>query len=276
MKAPKEREKMDSYQTQPTQSQQPGDSHGYGGPNGRPEHGSAPAPDLKRVSGADAAVALLSYLGLSFVLGAVAGGVLAAFGVGMVSPTGGNVFLGVSALSALGAAAVTIYRKNGPGPRAVGLVASTWPWLAVAVAAALAVRLVVLPVGYLWTTVTGLENPLQEELVQSASGAALWQVAFAALIVVVVVPPAEELLFRGVVYGWMRSRWGVAASVGASSLVFGLFHGLVILPVAALFGVVLALVYERSGSLWPAIGCHAVINLSAVVIGRVMIEYGLT
>lgn len=261
---------MDPHQRQytpPPQSPYPGDSHRYGGPD--------PAPDPNRVSGANVATALISYLVLTFVLGAVFGGVLAANGVGMISPTGGIVLLGVSAVSALAASALILGIKSGPALRTVGLVASTWRWIAVAAALAFVARLAAVPVGYLWTTITGLENPFQAELARSAAQAAGWQIALAAVLVVVVVPPAEELLFRGILYTWMRSRWGVAASVGVSSLVFGLMHGLLFLPVAALFGVFLALVYERSGSLWPAICCHAVINLSAVVIGRVVIEYGL-
>ena len=59
-----------------------------------------------------------------------------------------------------------------------------------------------------------------------------------------VVPLAEELLFRGMLYTWLR-RWGVAVAVGVSAIVFGLFHGVsVVLPSAVLLGVLTALIYD--------------------------------
>lgn len=77
----------------------------------------------------------------------------------------------------------------------------------------------------------------------------------------VAVPIAEELLFRGVLYGWFRARWGIATGTLLSALVFALGH----LPSGGtlqIFGVglVLAWLYERSGSLWPSIMLHGCNN----------------
>lgn len=77
----------------------------------------------------------------------------------------------------------------------------------------------------------------------------------------VIVPFAEELYFRGVLYRWLRQRWGVWLAALASSLVFGAVHGDVPIAGAAFFlGVVLAWVYERSQSLWPAVLIHIINN----------------
>jgi membrane protease YdiL (CAAX protease family) len=91
------------------------------------------------------------------------------------------------------------------------------------------------------------------------------------ILVAVTVPVAigEETFFRGYAYGVLRARLGVTAGIAVSALLFALVHGLEpgawvpILPV----GVVLALLVERSGSLWPAVTAHAVVNGLAVLLG---------
>jgi uncharacterized protein len=69
------------------------------------------------------------------------------------------------------------------------------------------------------------------------------------------------LLFRGMLYTFLR-RWGPVVAVAVSSLLFGLLHGadLVFLVHAALMGVLLALLYESSGSLWPGVVAHSLHN----------------
>jgi hypothetical protein len=83
---------------------------------------------------------------------------------------------------------------------------------------------------------------------------------------VVVAPIVEELIFRGFLYGVVRARWGRGAALVGSSAVFAALHfsiyGLVPLFVV---GLALAYVYERSGSLYSAIGFHAAFNLASLV-----------
>ncbi|MDR7543768.1 MAG: CPBP family intramembrane glutamic endopeptidase [Armatimonadota bacterium] len=91
-------------------------------------------------------------------------------------------------------------------------------------------------------------------------------VAWFFLLVCVVVPVGEEIFFRGFVYGGLRARWGVPVAVLASALFFAavhlqLVHGLPIF----LLGVVFAWVYQRTGSLVPAIVAHGLNNLIAVL-----------
>ncbi len=65
------------------------------------------------------------------------------------------------------------------------------------------------------------------------------------------VPFAEELFFRGVVYTALRRYGSVLATLGSAAL-FGIAHGVsVLLLVAFLFGVVNAVLMERSGSISP-------------------------
>jgi membrane protease YdiL (CAAX protease family) len=91
------------------------------------------------------------------------------------------------------------------------------------------------------------------------------QVVWIVVLVCVLVPIGEEIFFRGFVYGTLR-RWGIAAATVLSALFFGAVHQQIVhfLPIAVL-GVILAALYERTGSLVPAIVVHAVNNLVATL-----------
>lgn len=88
-------------------------------------------------------------------------------------------------------------------------------------------------------------------------------------------PFAEELAFRGVLYRWLRDRWGVAPAVAASSLAFALLHGIpFLIPVIVLLGAMLALIYEYSRSLWPAVVAHGVYNSITIVLLYALLAQG--
>ncbi len=91
------------------------------------------------------------------------------------------------------------------------------------------------------------------------------QIVWVLALVCVLVPIGEEMFFRGLVYGTLR-RWGVTAATVLSALLFAAVHQQVVhfLPIA-LLGVVLALLYERTGSLLPAVIVHAANNMVAVL-----------
>jgi membrane protease YdiL (CAAX protease family) len=81
---------------------------------------------------------------------------------------------------------------------------------------------------------------------------------------VLIGPFAEEVLFRGVLFlGLRRAGWSFVGAAVASALCFGVAH--VIMPIGILAtaagGLLFAWVVDRWGSLWPAIGLHAGLNL---------------
>lgn len=88
---------------------------------------------------------------------------------------------------------------------------------------------------------------------------------------VVLAPLAEEMLFRGDLFGRLRRHLAPAATVALSAAVFALCHaesGL-LQPVSVLpLGVALGVMRLWSGSLWPCLALHAASN-GAVVLARV-------
>jgi membrane protease YdiL (CAAX protease family) len=83
----------------------------------------------------------------------------------------------------------------------------------------------------------------------------------------VVAPIGEEVFFRGFVYTGLRRKYGVRNGILLSSLFFGLTHGIPWqIPYAFAAGVILAAVYEKTGSLYSPILIH-IINNSLAVIG---------
>lgn len=87
--------------------------------------------------------------------------------------------------------------------------------------------------------------------------------------VVIAAPVVEELLFRGLMFGALRTRLRVVPSALLVGVAFGLVHAggspaAFLLPLA-LLGTMLCLLYHRTGSLYPSMGVHAVNNSLAVV-----------
>ena len=79
-------------------------------------------------------------------------------------------------------------------------------------------------------------------------------------------PLAEELLFRGLLYGRLRKILKVVPAMLISSLMFGIIHGNIIQGIyATLIGLICAYVYEKFKSIWAPIILHAAANSFAVV-----------
>ena len=183
----------------------------------------------------------------------------------------GVVLVGVASAggAALAGAALAAAIKR-RGFRALGLRRVSGRWLVVGLGAGLGAMLVnrLLVLLYFWAT-GDATNP-QAGLAETADGT-LPQFALMLLLGGLLVPFAEELLFRGVLYGWLR-RWGVVVATAASAVVFGVFHlAPVLLVPTVLVGVVNAVLYERSGSIWPAVAAHAANNVVLFALARALL-----
>ena len=78
-----------------------------------------------------------------------------------------------------------------------------------------------------------------------------------------IAPIAEEIFFRGILYGFFR-RWGVAAAISLSTLLFVFAHMIdTALPVTqAIGGIVFAAAYEVEGKLMVPISIHVLGNIA--------------
>ena len=78
-------------------------------------------------------------------------------------------------------------------------------------------------------------------------------------------PVVEELLFRGEGVALLLP-FGAPVAVVGSALAFALAHGLIVgLPVLFAFGVGLAVLRLRTGSVFPGMALHALFNAIAMI-----------
>ncbi len=85
------------------------------------------------------------------------------------------------------------------------------------------------------------------------------------LVLALLGPFAEEVFFRGFVYGALRNRFTPYGAIAISAVVFAALHGKlgVLIPIFVT-GLALAWVYEKTGSLWPPLVAHTTQNLLAL------------
>ncbi len=129
-------------------------------------------------------------------------------------------------------------------------------WMFVAVVAYLAIAI-------LYTTLFG--EPKQEDIAESF-GTLPAQI----LLIVVAAPISEEVCFRGMLYGGLRERLPRFGAALIGGLIFGGLHaltGLSAVPPLMVFGIVLCLLYEKTGAIWPGIMLH-MLNNSFALLGQ--------
>lgn len=84
---------------------------------------------------------------------------------------------------------------------------------------------------------------------------------------VVIAPIIEEIVFRGALFPAIKRRYGLTAGIVLSSLVFTLVHMNPIQMISVLpLGIYLAIMYHRTGSIYPGMILHATWNLMVLLI----------
>lgn len=205
--------------------------------------------------------------------------ILIAVGVFVLLAVGG-VFglsfleLGVVSLLALSqvvvymAALVAIFAAVGIrrlGVASLGFVSTTWKWILIGVGIAFASRMLAFIIVPIYILITGDSSNPQEGLFEDLIAGSAFQIFLFALAIGVLAPFAEEMFFRGMVFGWLR-KWGFWLSAIISAALFGAAHGInFIFPASFALGLLNAYVYEKSGSLWPAIVAHMAFNGTSLV-----------
>jgi membrane protease YdiL (CAAX protease family) len=129
--------------------------------------------------------------------------------------------------------------------------------------------------GAIITAIFAVDQEDQDDVLDSLGLDEGWgYVAVACVLVTVAAPLAEEFLFRGFIFQTFRQRIGTIWGALASGAMFGAVHitnyegdGFEVVAASALtlglFGVVLALLLAKTGSLLPCIGLHAFNNCIA-------------
>jgi len=94
-----------------------------------------------------------------------------------------------------------------------------------------------------------------------------WQVVLGTLDTVVWTPFVEELAFRGLLYGTLRTQTGPPLAAMASASIFAIAHGYGPTGFLSVLisGLLWAIAYERTRSLLPGILAHAANNLTVTV-----------
>ncbi len=93
------------------------------------------------------------------------------------------------------------------------------------------------------------------------SGTVIMQVAA----LVIIAPLAEELAFRGTVFGSLRRSFGFWPAALLSALAFAAMHMNMVQGVATfVVGVFFAFLYEKFGKIWVPVFAHMVMNAMAV------------
>ena len=92
------------------------------------------------------------------------------------------------------------------------------------------------------------------------------------ILMVCLAPVVEEMIFRGLLYRMLREQWGIWVSVTVSAVFFSLLHhGMVISP-QFVGGIIFALAYEWSRSLWVSIGLHMGANGAVYILSVLALQ----
>ena len=167
-------------------------------------------------------------------------------------------------------------RRKGLSWKDIGFKGISTGWLL----AVLAISVLVIPLSGLISALTlvildqPMINPQLDFLIPEGFN---WMGAIGLFILGgIAVPFAEELLFRGVIYKWLRQSWGLWPGILVSSFLFGIVHVDLSVAVAAFFlGIILALVYEYSRSLWSVVLIHAINNSVKILLLYTLIAFGV-
>jgi hypothetical protein len=216
-------------------------------------------------SGLDVVVALVLYLLLMVLF---QGLVAAALGASQddASPGTPLVFLGAGGVTFL-YVSLTVRGKLGQSMRTLGLQAASRRNLVPSLALYVMAFLPIVAVAELWRFVLEVlewsvdrQPPVKTYAKAIAEGDPL-TIAGLVLTGVALAPFFEEMLFRGLLFGLLRRRWGFGPGMVASGALFALYHfNLLALVPLFVVGALLAVVYEKTRSLWWAMLWHGVFN----------------
>jgi membrane protease YdiL (CAAX protease family) len=105
-------------------------------------------------------------------------------------------------------------------------------------------------------------QPTPQQAVKTIQSANTWfdRITLGAA-TIIVVPIAEEVLFRGILYTWIRNLGYKKIALVGTSLAFAIAHFYVQgLPALFLLAIILGVLYEKTGNLLAPIAAHSLFN----------------
>lgn len=103
------------------------------------------------------------------------------------------------------------------------------------------------------------ENSKTEAMQQDTT---FFTVVIAFVSAAIISPLYEEIFYRGFLYRWLRTRVGFIGALLLSSSIFTIIHipTYNVMPVNFFSGIIFALAYERTNSIWPSVMIHGLTN----------------
>jgi hypothetical protein len=111
-------------------------------------------------------------------------------------------------------------------------------------------------------------KPQEQEAVQTLQLAVTWfnRLALAG-VTIVLAPAAEEMLFRGILYPWIKQAGFPRLALWGTALLFAAIHlNLVTFVPLTVLALGLTVLYDRTDNLWAPIAAHALFNAMNFVI----------
>lgn len=128
-------------------------------------------------------------------------------------------------------------------------------------------------VSYIWMSLltyfksAGYDVPAEQQEIVNLFTQAETIISFLALwfMATVLAPVAEELLFRGAIYRFLKGRCSTAGAMLISAVLFSLVHfNVASFPSLVVMGIFLCVAYELSGNLEVSIVFHSIFNLNSI------------
>lgn len=128
----------------------------------------------------------------------------------------------------------------------------------------------------IYSTLSGDAQNVQTDY-QAGAAAGLLGLVLTVITGSIITPIGEEAFFRGVVANSLFNRFPAWLAVIVSAMIFAVAHGFnTVLPVAFVVGVLTALLFRRTGSIWPGVVLHGVNNVTATIIAPLAIAAATT
>lgn len=184
-------------------------------------------------------------------------------GLGPLIPADQQIFAGLAGLALSGLIKLSgfaaAFGLRICGLSSIGIRRTSKKWLLAAAGLSLASWVLGVGSSALFVALSGDQQDVQSGYQAAAAGGV---VAYLATLFLgsVVTPIGEEFFFRGVIANALGRYGGPVAAIGSAAL-FAVAHGISpVMPIAFVIGIVTAVLFRRSGSVWPGVMVHGVNN----------------